>query len=323
MRTIAAYTEKLGPTSLITYGPLEVPGPGPQDVLIATHATTVNPVDTYVRSGRFPTPVPLPLILGRDVVGRVIRAPERSPLTEGEWVWANSLGYEGRQGSAADTAVAPVDRVYPLPRGVDPKVAVSLAHPASTAALAFAKVTVAPGETVLIGGGGGNVGAAAVTFAARSGARVVATASPADAARARKAGASAVVNHHDPNAAEELRQEVGEGARVCWDTSGRMDYGLLAELVAVGGEVLVTAAGPEPVPVPWAGLYTKDVTVRGFVHSRAGSKELARAARTVNRLLAEGALVENITNVLPLSQAARAHEEMEAGEVKGRILLQP
>src|SRR5690625_6542840 len=93
-----------------------------------------------------------------------------------------------------------------------------------------------------------------------------------------------------------------------------MDYGPLAELVAVGGEVLVTAAGPEPVPVPWAGLYTKDVTVRGFVHSRAGSKELARAARTVNRLLAEGALVENITKVLPLSQAARAHEEMERSE---------
>ena len=113
------------------------------------------------------------------------------------------------------------------------------------------------------------------------------------------------------------------GARVCWDTSGHMDYGLLAELVAVGGEVLVTAAGPDPVPVPWAGLYTKDVTVRGFVHSRAGAKELARAAQLVNRLLAEGALVENITKVLPLSQAAHAHEEMEAGEVKGRILLQP
>src|SRR5699024_562956 len=160
-----------------------------------------NPVDTFVRSGRFPTPVPLPLILGRDVMGRDIRAPERSPLTEGEGLCANSFGYVGSPGSAADTALAPDDRVYPLPRRVVPMHAVSLAHPASTAALAFAKVTIAPGETVLIGGGGGNVGAAAVTFAARSGARVVATASPEDAARARKAGASAVVDHHDPNAA--------------------------------------------------------------------------------------------------------------------------
>lgn len=323
MHAIAAYTPKLGPASLIEYGPLEIPAPGPRDVLIATHAVALNPVDTFVRSGRFPTQVQLPLILGRDVVGTVLSAPAGSGFDHGQWVWANSLGYDGRQGSFADVAIAPANRVYPLPEGVDPNTAVSLAHPASTAALAFAKVNLAPEAVVFIGGGGGNVGGAAVTFAARSGARVITTASPTDTPRARKAGANTIINHHDPDAPERLREEMQGTAQMCWDTSGKMDYSLLADLVAVGGDVLITAAGPEPVEVPWADLYTRDVTLRAFVHSRAGAKELAHAAQTVNRLLAQGALVENITEVLPLSQAARAHEKMENGEVNGRILLHP
>lgn len=323
MHVTAAYTPALGPAALISYGPLEVADPGPTDVVIAVHAVALNPVDTFVRSGRFPTPVPLPLILGRDVVGTIDAAPEDSGVTAGQWVWANSLGYDGRQGSFADAVIAPADRVYPLPEGVDPKAAVSLAHPGSTAALGLTRVHFAPGETVLIGGGGGNVGAAAVTLAARGGARVVATASPADTARVRRAGADVVVDHHEAGAGQQLREALGGGAAVCWDTSGHMDYALLADLVAVGGQILITAAAPEPAAVPWDRLYTRDVRLEGFVHSRAGEKELAAAARVVNRLLAEGALAENITQVLPLSRAAGAHEQMEAGQVRGRIVLQP
>src|SRR5699024_7164101 len=162
-------------------------------------------VDTFIRSGRFPTEVQLPLILGRDVVGTVLRAPIASGFDDGQWVWANSLGYDGRQGSFADVVIAPQTRVYPLPAGPDPNAAVSLAHPASTAALAFAKVNLAPEDVVFIGGGGGNVGAAAVTFAARSGARVITTASPTDAPRARRAGASTIINHHDHGAPARMR----------------------------------------------------------------------------------------------------------------------
>lgn len=117
MRVTGAYVEELGPTGLIRYGGVDVADPGPSDVLIEAHALTVNPVDTFVRSGRFPTRVQLPLLLGRDVVGRVLRAPSGSRFRDGEWVWANSLGYDGRQGAYADVVVAPVERVYPLPPG--------------------------------------------------------------------------------------------------------------------------------------------------------------------------------------------------------------
>src|SRR5699024_2989179 len=110
MHAIAAYAPKLGPASLIEHGPLEIPDPGPHDVLIATHAVALNPVDTFIRSGRFPTEVQLPLILGRDVVGTVLNAPAESDFDISQWVWANSLGYGGRQGSFADVAIAPANR---------------------------------------------------------------------------------------------------------------------------------------------------------------------------------------------------------------------
>lgn len=323
MLVTAAYTPQLGATSLIRYGEIDIPDPGPGDVLIAVHAVSVNPVDTFVRSGRFATRVDLPLVLGRDAVGTVMAAPEDSGLEGGQWVWVNSLGYEGRQGSSADLIVVPRERVYALPEGVQPEAAVSLAHPASTAALAFAKIPVGPGSVVFIGGGGGNVGTAALTLASACGARVITTAGAKDADRARAAGAQVVIDHHDPGAPAALREELAGGADLVWDTSGRMDYGLLSDLVAAGGQILVTAAGPDPAPVPWAQLYTRDVTIRGFAHSRANAAELARAARTVNHLLARGLLAARITEVLPLAEAALAHDLMESGHLRGRILLRP
>lgn len=70
----AAYIEQLGTPDQIRYGELPTPVPGPTDVLVDTIATTVNPVDTFVRSGVFRTPVTFPLVIGRDLVGTVAEA---------------------------------------------------------------------------------------------------------------------------------------------------------------------------------------------------------------------------------------------------------
>src|SRR5690625_4330311 len=107
----AAFVRELGAPSKIEVGELNIAGPGGNEVVVRVAEVCVNPVDTFVRSGRFPTPVPLPLVLGRDLVGTVAAAPDSSGFTAGQWVWANSLGYGGRQGSFADAVIAPPDRV--------------------------------------------------------------------------------------------------------------------------------------------------------------------------------------------------------------------
>lgn len=105
----AAYVDATGPAETITIGSLPVPRPGSTDVLVAVRASTVNPVDTFVRSGAYRTPVTFPFVIGRDLVGSVVEAgPGASGFVPGQPVWCNSLGHGGRQGAAAGYAVAPV-----------------------------------------------------------------------------------------------------------------------------------------------------------------------------------------------------------------------
>ncbi|HEY5879538.1 MAG TPA: NADPH:quinone reductase, partial [Nakamurella sp.] len=112
----------------------------------------------------------------------------------GDPVWCNSLGHAGRQGAATDLAVVARDRLYRLPDGVDPAVAV--AHPAVTAYLGwFRRAAIRPGWTVFVGGGAGNVGIAAIQLAVRAGVRVITSARDSTAERCWAAGAAAVVDY--------------------------------------------------------------------------------------------------------------------------------
>lgn len=321
----AAYIEALGPVEQIRFGPLPIPQPGPTDLLVAVEAVSVDPVDTFVRSGAFPTATPFPFVIGRDLVGTVAATgPGATVFTVGDRVWSNSLGHGGRQGSFATYAVVPQARAYPVPDGVDPTTTVAVAHPAATAWLGlFHRARIRPGDTVCIGGGGGNVGDAAVRFAADAGARVLATASPADQGRVHAAGADVVVNHHEPGHLERLHAAAPEGIDLLWDTSGHQNLVEAVHVVAPGGTILLTAAtGPFGRIAPTA-LYTRDVTIVGFVISHATVPELADAAHAIGRRLATGGLPARLAAELPLSAAAQAHRRIETGAVRGRLILRP
>lgn len=241
-------------------------------------------------------------------------------------MWANSLGYDGRQGSFAQYAAVPVDRLYRLPDGVDPIQTVGVAHMAATAWLGlFRHARLGLGETIYIGGGAGNVGDAAVRLAAAAGARVIASASGDGLGRCRDAGATVVVNYRDPDAAEQIRAAAPGGVNVYWDTSGHHDFDAAVTLMARGGRLLLTAAGPNPrVELPISAAYTHDVSLHGFVISNATVPDLAAAADVLNQRLAEGTLSAQIADTMPLADAAEAHRRVAAGHVSGaRLILRP
>jgi 2-desacetyl-2-hydroxyethyl bacteriochlorophyllide A dehydrogenase len=318
----AAYIERFGPTGEIRYGELDDPRPGPTDVLVDVRATTVNPVDTFVRAGIFRTPVAFPFVVSRDLVGRVVAAGAGAAgFSPGDPVWSNSLGHGGRQGAAAERAVVPADRLYRLPDGIDWHAAAAVLHPAATAYLGlFRHGELRAGETVLVAGAAGNVGSSAVALAVEAGARVVATAHPRDAARCRSLGAAEVIPYSDPDLAARIGEVAPDGIDVHVDTSGRNDLALAVDVLASRGRiVLLAGARTEPV-LPAGRLYMKDASIRGFVISHATSAELADAARTINRLLPGGKLRSRPLLVLPLSAAAEAHAMIEKGTDK-RILL--
>lgn len=319
----AAYVDRPGPARAIRVGEVPVPTPGSAEVLVAVDQVAVDPVDTYVRSGRYPTPMPLPFVVGRDLVGRVaVVGAGVDRFRPGDPVWCNSLGHEGRQGSFAQYAVVPVDRLYRVPEGVEPELVVAVAHPAATAYLGwFVHAGLRPGETVFVGGAAGNVGTAAVQLAALAGARVVATAAPRDHDRCRAAGAAVVLDYADPSLADRLADAAPDGVHIHWETSGHHDFDLVARTAAPGARVLMSASAQGSTPVPWGALYTRDVQVLGFVISRARAEDLADAAALVNEMLAGGRLTARIAQRLPLADAAEAHERLEAGGVEGRLVL--
>ncbi|HEY9472538.1 MAG TPA: alcohol dehydrogenase catalytic domain-containing protein, partial [Mycobacteriales bacterium] len=153
----AAYITGLGPPEVIRFGRLPMPTVGPTDVLVRVETVAVNPVDTFIRSGAYQTPTPFPFVIGRDLVGSVVTADVGTTgFTPGTRVWANSLGHGGRQGPSAEYAVVAADRLYRLPDGVDPVVAVACLHPAATAHLGlFEHAGLRAGQTVYVGGGAG------------------------------------------------------------------------------------------------------------------------------------------------------------------------
>ncbi|CAM4010035.1 zinc-binding dehydrogenase [Kibdelosporangium persicum] len=316
----AAYIEQFGGPEVIRYGELPDPVPGPAEVLVDVIAATVNPVDTFVRSGRWRTPLRFPFVVGRDLVGVV--AADAAGFRAGDRVWCNSLGHAERQGAAAQRAVVPADRLYHLPAGVDPADAVAVVHPAGTAYLGlFTHGKVRPGETVFVAGAAGNVGAALVTLAVDAGARVIASASAQDADYCRFLGAEKVFDYRDPDLTDLLKTACPQGMDVWLDTAGRNDLTTAVELLAFRGRI-VLLAGLDSAPVlPAGALYLKDGVVTGFTISRASVAELAEASHVINRMLAAGKLRPRTRAELPLSAMAEAHRRLEQGLLHGKRLV--
>lgn len=322
----AAYINELGPAENIEHGELPVPVPGPTDVLVRVAAVAVNPVDTFVRSGAYPTPTPFPFVVGRDLAGTVVAAGAgATEFVVGERVWCNSLGHGGRQGAAAEYAVVPADRLYRLPENVDDGTAVAAAHPAATAYLALSEHgRLAAGETVYIAGGAGHVGGAAIQLAVRAGARVVTSASAADLDYCRALGAEVALDYRDAALGEKLRAAAPSGVDVHLNTSGRHDVDLACAVLAARGRIVLMSGIDARPPLPVGALYTRDRQIIGFAISNARVPELAAAANRINQLLADGTLAPRASTVLSLADAADAHRRLENGQTRGsRLLLRP
>ncbi|HEY8479813.1 MAG TPA: NADPH:quinone reductase [Spirillospora sp.] len=321
----AAYITELGPADEIRIGRLPVPSPGPSEILVRTEALAVNHVDTFVRSGAYRTALSFPFIIGRDLVGTVeTPGPGFAP---GDRVWCNSLGHDGRQGSFAEYAVVPADRLYHLPAGVDPVDAVASLHTAATAYIGlFREAGIRPGETVVVCGAGGGVGTAAVQLASAAGARVVATAREEDAEWCRSCGADEVVDYRDPDVYRKIGELVPDGVDVFWDNSGRHDLEQTVPLLARGGRMIILAGLTAAPVLPIGELYKRDASLRGFVISNAAPGDLAEAAKAINHMLARGTLRSRVALRLPLTEAARAHRLQESRDAltpRGRIVVIP
>jgi 2-desacetyl-2-hydroxyethyl bacteriochlorophyllide A dehydrogenase len=314
---LGAFIVGLGTPEDIRFGELADPEPGYGQVRVAVSATTVNHVDALIRSGALPTELTFPFPVGRDALGTVDAVGDGvSGFTVGERVWTNSMGHDGRPGTAAEFVVVPVERLYHLPDGVGNE-AVTVLHPGATAAMGLLMHGQArAGETVLVVGGAGNVGSAAVTIAASAGARVIAVASADDATYCESVGAERVI---DPG---ELADADLPAIDVWLDAAGVNDIPRALGALAQRGRIVILAGLGTHSTLATGTLYAKDASVIGFTMSHATTAELSAASLTVNTLMADGVLASRRIERMPLSETAQAHRMLEDGRLGGaRVLL--
>ncbi len=304
----AVRLHEFGGPDVLRYEDAPRPEIGPGDVLIRVRASSVNPLDWKIREGRMEAMMPhtLPLILGLNAGGIVEAVGSGvTGFKPGDEVFAGT-GMT-RDGSYAEFVAADAGAVARKPSAVDFGTIVS-AQTALTALQALFDVShLSAGQTVLVHGAGGAVGAAGVQFAHNIGATVVATASGEDRDYVRGLGADVVVDYRT-----ERFEDAAHDVDVVLDTVGGETQARSFTTMKPGGILVTTTAPPDMDAAGKAGVTAKMIQVS------PNTAQLSEIAE----MIAAGKFKVRIGLVLPLSEAQQAHEKAQAGQVRGKIVLQ-
>jgi NADPH2:quinone reductase len=292
---------------------VELPDPELTDgqVRIRVAAATVNATDTVLRVGRHGPPAdgrPPPYIPGMELAGTVDAAAPGTGWQAGDRVMAIMSPSAPGGGAQAELVVVPADSVARVPDKITLTAAATLPMNGLTARLALDLLALRPGQTLAVTGAVGAVGGYTIQLAAAQGVRVVADAAPADEALVHALGADLVVER-GPKMPAAIRGAVPGGVDALVDAAVIGQPVLAA--VRDGGQV--AAVRPFRAPSERSIAITL-VLVARYLH--AGDK-LAELAAQVS----EGKITLRVAAELPADQAATAHRLLEAGGVRGRLVL--
>ena len=320
MKAVRVHT--LGGPEVLTYEDVDEPRPGAGEAVVKIAASGVNYLDVQYRIGR--VKAPLPFVIGSEASGVVTEIG--SGVTEvkvGDRVgWAMTLG------SYAEYASVPAWKLVVLPAGLDMQVAAGVMLQGLTAHyLTHSTFALKPGDTALVHAAAGGVGSVIVQVARIIGARVLATAgTEAKAELARQAGAHDVIVYTKQDfEAEVKRLTGGRGVDVVYDSVGKDTFDKSLNCLRPRGMLVLFGFSSGLVP-PFdpAILGTKGslfLTRPGLNQYMATRDELLSRVTAIFEWLASGALKIRIGHVFPMSDARRAHEDLEARRTTGKVLL--
>ena len=311
---------------------MPTPSPGPGEVLVKADAIGVNYFDTMIRSGRYRWMPKLPFVLGNELSGHVAAiGPGVGSLKVGQQVFVAGYEIGNRGGLYAEYAAVPEQAAWPLPDGVGSDEATTLTnYQLATILLHDAARGIKP-KTVVVYGAAGGVGTALIDVARQGGAEVIGTAGGADkCAFVRARGAEHAIDYTTENVVERvLALTHGHGADILFDhVAGKAFTDGLKMVAPLGMIVSYAVLGGMPETDLFAamrGNIEKSPAVRCFtMHTYDHMEEPRRAAmaRAVE-LLGSGKVKPAIAARLPLSEARRAHEMIEARSAMGKIVLKP
>ncbi|HEX4182995.1 MAG TPA: NADP-dependent oxidoreductase [Caulobacteraceae bacterium] len=303
----AARILQFGPPSVITIDDLPRPALGPGQLLVRVEAAGVGPWDALIREGKSELHPPLPLILGSELAG-VVEAigPDVLGFNPGEEVYGATN--EQFTGAYAEYATPSAEKMAPKPATLDFVEAASVPVVAVTAWQMLADYADAEaGQSVLIHGAAGNVGAYAVQLARQAGLHVVATASSGDVEYVRGLGAERIVDYRT-----ERFEDSVTGMDIVLDTIGGDTQQRSLRVLKPGG-ILVSVVSPVPEAAQ------KRYGVRAvFFYVEVTTARLMK----VSELFDGEKLFPRVGTVLPLEEARTAHEMLAgAPHKRGKIVL--
>ena len=290
---------------------LEAPEPhaGPGEVRIRVRAAAVSPTDTMLRSGAQDMGgLEPPYIPGMDAAGTVDEVGEGAGWQIGDEVMALALPRSERGGAYAEYLVAPADSVARIPGGIGLEAASTLPMNGLTAVQALEKLALAEGQVLAVTGAAGTLGNYLIQLAKEAGLTVVADAADKDAPLVAALGADYVVARGD-DVADRIRELFPDGVDALAD-GAVLDAKAAGAVRDNGGFATFRGWNGEP----GRGITVHPIWVREEYHSGAKLDRL--------RVLAEADLLSpRIADVLPAERAAEAHRRLEAGGLRGRIVL--
>jgi NADPH:quinone reductase-like Zn-dependent oxidoreductase len=279
------------------------PQPDSDEVLIRVTAAGVNPVDAYIRAGRFGSGK-LPYIPGFDAAGVVeATGANAKKFKPGDAVYA----YLDATGAYAEFCVAKESEVGLKPKNISFEQAAGVPLAATTAWQALIDTAkLKPGQTVLIHGASGGVGHFAVQIAKAKGAKVIATASTANQDLLKQIGADQAIDY-----TKTKFENVVKDVDIVLDATRSDALQRSYALVKKGGFVVTITGRPDPA----------ELQKHGINGSSMMAHPDAQILEELRKLIEEKKLTPIVSETFPLAEAIKAHQQIETRHTRGKIVL--
>ena len=320
----AIQIKQTGGPEILEYVDLPIPEPKPNEAVVKIAAAGVNFIDVYQREGRYK--LPLPFIAGQEGAGVVtaVGAEVKSPKS------GDRVAFCGVQGSYAECAAVPADRLVPIPKGVNDREAAAAILQGMTAHyLVYDSFPLKHGQTALIHAAAGGVGLLLVQMAYNIGARVIGTVSTEEkAGLAREAGADEIIFYTQTDfEAETKHLTAGNGVDVVYDSVGKTTFEKGLNVLRPRG-MMVLFGGSSGAVAPFDPIILSQkgslfLTRPTLIHYIITRDELLARADAVFGMIADRKLKLRIEHVYKLSDAQQAHRDLEGRKTTGKVLLIP
>ena len=313
-----------------------IPEPGPGEVRVRIHVSGVNPTDWKRRATALTPGITeqVPNQDGAGVIDSIGQGVPESRLGQRVWIW--EAAWQRADGTAQEYVVLPERQSVPLPDNASFELGASLGIPAVTAHRTLTVAEGGPerltpgalaGKTVLVAGGAGAVGNAAIQLARWAGARVITTVSgPAKARLASAAGADHVVNYRTGNAVEQVLAIAPEGVDIVVEVAPAANA-ILDHAVAAPNATIAFYAddGADAVHLPIREAMTKNLRWQGVLVYTVSERAKDNAIAAVRAAVEDGALNVGEDAGVPLhlfalEDTAEAHSAVENGAI-GKVLI--